>query len=123
MGHSYSTLQSSLTMYQMLKNQMFVRDDFHFYCPFDIIIYAVQVVCELLCTNLHEDRVSIFTTYTYKHQENQMGINGVKILAVDPRCFKQGVREAIHIRMEQRSRIKDGGHFNLHSICTNRLRS
>ena len=34
-------------------------------------------------------------------------MDGVKILAVEPSWFEQGVRDAIHIRMEQPSLNKD----------------
>ena len=40
--------------------------------------------------------------------EHQVDVEGVKILAVELRWFVQGVREAIHIRMEWPSMNKDG---------------
>ena len=39
-------------------------------------------------------------------------MDGVKILAVEPRWFERGVREAIHISIERPSLNKDGGHYN-----------
>ena len=50
--------------------------------------------------------------------EHQVDMDGVKILA-----FKRGVREAIHVRMDQYSLNKDGGRYNLPSIWNNVLRS
>ena len=40
--------------------------------------------------------------------KHQVDIDGVIILAIEPRCFKQGVREAIHIRIEWPSLNKIG---------------
>ena len=54
------------------------------------------------------------------HIDNQ---DGVKILAAEPRWFEQGVREAIHIRMEQPSLNKDRGSYKLPSIWNNVLKS
>ena len=45
------------------------------------------------------------------------------MLAVEPRWFERGVREAIHIRMEQPSLNNDVGRYNLPSIWNNVLRS
>ena len=63
------------------------------------------------------------TTYRYRQSRTSGRHEGVKILAVEPRWFERGVREAIHIRMEQPSLNKDGGGYNLLSIWNNMLRS
>ena len=46
-----------------------------------------------------------------------------KLLVVEPRWFKQDVKEAIHIRMERPSLNKDGGNYNHPSIWNNVSRS
>ena len=51
--------------------------------------------------------------------EHQVDMDEVNILAVEPRWFEKGVREAIHIRVEQPSLNKDGVHYNLPSILNN----
>ena len=48
--------------------------------------------------------------------EHQVDLDEVKILAVEPRRLKQGVREAIHMRMDRPSLNKDGGRYKLPSI-------
>ena len=39
------------------------------------------------------------------------------------RWFESGVKEAIHIRMSQSSLNKDGGRYNLPTLCDNLLKS
>ena len=54
---------------------------------------------------------------------HQVDIERVKILAVEPRWFERGVREAIHIRTERPSLNKDGGRYNLPTVWNNVLKS
>ena len=46
-----------------------------------------------------------------------------QILAVEPRWFERGVKEAIYIRTTKPSLNKDGGRYQLPSIWTNLLRT
>ena len=55
--------------------------------------------------------------------EHQVDIERVKILAVEPRWFERGVREAIYIRTERSSLNKDGGRYNLPTVWNNVLKS
>ena len=54
-----------------------------------------------------EHRKSSFTTsevsrhINIENPENHVDMDEVKVLTVEPRWFERGVREAIHIRMEQ----------------------
>ena len=46
----------------------------------------------------------------------------VKILDRDERWFELGVREAIHIKMQDTSLNRDGGRYNLPGVYTHMLR-
>ena len=50
--------------------------------------------------------------YIHTGNPEQVDMDGVKILAAEKRCFERGVREAIHIRMEQPSLNNDGCCYN-----------
>ncbi len=54
--------------------------------------------------------------------DHQVDIKRVKILAVEPRWFEWGVREAIYIRTERQSLNKDGGQYNLPTVWNNVLK-
>ncbi len=54
---------------------------------------------------------------------DQVDIERVKIIAVEPRWFEQGVREAIYISMERPSLNKDGEQYNLPIVWNNVLKS
>ena len=53
--------------------------------------------------------------------DHQVDIEQAKILAVEPRWFERGVKEAIHIRVSKPSLNRDGGRFNLTPVWTNTL--
>ena len=55
--------------------------------------------------------------------DHQVDMDGVNILAVEPRWFEQGVRVLIHISIERPTLNNDGGRYNLPSIWNNVLRS
>ncbi len=54
--------------------------------------------------------------------DHPVDIERVKMLAVEPRWFEWGVREAIYIRNERPSLNKDGGQYNLPTIWNNVLK-
>ena len=54
--------------------------------------------------------------------EHNVDMDEVKILAVKWRWTDEGVREVMHISMEQPSLNKDGSRYNLPSIWHNVLR-
>ena len=45
-----------------------------------------------------------------------------EILAVEPKWFERGVKEAVYIRATEPSLNRDGGRFNLSPIWTNILK-
>ena len=72
---------------------------------------------------LEHRRPSFTTSEVSRHihiLEHQVDMDEVKMLAVEPRWFKQGVREVIHISMKLPSLNKDGAATTfplLETIC------
>ena len=60
------------------------------------------------------------------HQDqpgHNIDLKQTKVLAVEPKWFERGVKEAIHIRIEEPSLNKDGGRYCLPNLWTNLLKS
>ena len=59
------------------------------------------------------------------HQDNPddgVAMDKTEILAVEPKWFERGVKEAIYIRATQPSLNRDGGRYNLSPVWTNILK-
>ena len=59
------------------------------------------------------------------HQDcpnHTVSLRNTKVLAVEPKWFERGVKEAIHIKLERPSLNKDSGRHYLHPVWTNLLR-
>ncbi len=55
------------------------------------------------------------------HPDQSISMNDTKIVEVEPKWFKRGVKEAIHIRVTHPSLNKDGGKIQSTSVWTNIL--
>ena len=91
---------------------------YHIPCDSCNASYIGEIEKSLNARFLEHRRPSSTTWKVSRHilidnPEHQVDIDGVKILAVEQRWFERGVREALHIRMEQPSLNKDGGCYNL----------
>lgn len=56
------------------------------------------------------------------HPDHNVNITNTKVLAVEPRWFERGVKEAIHIRLHRPSLNRDNGRHFLPPVWTNLLR-
>ena len=55
--------------------------------------------------------------------EHSIDLDKTRILAVEPRWFERGVKEAIHIRLNNPTLNRDGGRYNLPPVWNNLLKS
>ena len=55
--------------------------------------------------------------------EHSVDMDKTRILAVEPRWFERGVKEAIYIRLNNPTLNKDGGRYNLPPVWNNLLKS
>ncbi len=101
---------------------------YHIPCTGCDAAYIGETERSLKARYLEHRRPSSVTSEVSKHihgdaPDHHVDLETVNILTTDPGWFPHGVKEAIHIRVNQPSLNKDGGRYNLPAVWTNLLKS
>ena len=110
-----------------LDNERTVGPVYHISCEDCPASYIGETERSLKSRFQEHQRPSSTTSEVSRHihqdcPNHTVSLRNTKVLAVEPKWFERGVKEAIHIKLERPSLNKDNGRHYLHPVWTNLLR-
>jgi len=100
---------------------------YHIQCDDCEAGYVGETERSLKARFMEHRRPSTVTSEVSRHvhvdePDHSVSLESARILAVEPRWFERGVKEAIHIRVVAPSLNRDGGRYNLPPVWNNLLK-